>query len=83
MFCSQELLRHGEEEADVEAGAALRIRGRGAPIKPGSTERGDHLFVVKKVTYEDDDGGDDVVEEEADADTDADEKVNEETEGSQ
>lgn len=45
--------------ADAEAGAALRIRGRGAPVKPGSSERGDHLFVVKKVVYENEseDGG--------------------------
>ena len=50
--------------ADVEAGAALRIRGRGAPVKPGSTERGDHLFVVKKVTYDKDNGEDDQDEDE-------------------
>lgn len=37
--------------ADAEAGAALRIKGRGAPVKPGSSERGDHYFVVKKVVY--------------------------------
>lgn len=45
--------------ADAEVGKALRIRGRGAPVKPGSKERGDHLFVVKKVLYEDDGDGED------------------------
>mmetsp|Transcript_19332 Transcript_19332/g.65707 ORF Transcript_19332/g.65707 Transcript_19332/m.65707 type:complete len:250 (+) Transcript_19332:3-752(+) len=33
----------------VKPGTALRVKGRGAPIKVGSEERGDHLFVVKAV----------------------------------
>ena len=50
--------------ADAEAGTALRIKGRGAPVKPNASERGDHLFVIKKVVYED--------EKKADGDADAD-----------
>lgn len=44
--------------ADVEVGQALRIKGRGAPVKPGSEERGDHLFVVKKIIHLDRGSGD-------------------------
>jgi DnaJ-class molecular chaperone len=44
--------------ADAKVGQALRIRGRGAPAKPGGDERGDHLFVIGKIVVEEPRGGD-------------------------
>lgn len=38
--------------ADAKVGQALRIRGRGAPVKPGADERGDHLFVIGKIVVQ-------------------------------
>jgi len=38
---------------NAKVGQALRVKGRGAPKSPGSDERGDHLFVIGKVVYED------------------------------
>ena len=43
--------------ADAKVGQALRIRGRGAPAKPGGDERGDHLFVIGKIVVEEPRGG--------------------------
>ena len=38
--------------ADADKGKALRIKGKGAPVKPGSDECGDHYFTIKDVIYE-------------------------------
>lgn len=35
--------------AGTKVGAALRVKGRGAPKTPGGEERGDHYFVVKTI----------------------------------
>ena len=54
--------------ADAKPGQGLKIRGRGAPAKPGGDERGDHLFVIERVVYEDECAEE---EEETDAEKDA------------
>lgn len=35
--------------AGTKVGAALRVKGKGAPTTPGGAERGDHYFVVKTI----------------------------------
>ena len=48
--------------ADAKVGQALRIKGRGAPVKPGADERGDHLFVIGKIVVQE---PNDLMEEDA------------------
>lgn len=36
--------------AGSKVGAALRVKGRGAPTTPGGAERGDHYFVIKTIS---------------------------------